>query len=389
MSARRLDVPSRRNRSVWIFLVALAGASLAHGGEDWTQVEEALDSSPFKRGALVIHSGGSQVYLHGFGWWSNRDSADDFNSINVASLSKTITALLAMAVLEDANVDLALGDLAKKYIPDANTLHPYMADGLNFDYDVVTIRHLLSMTTGHDFPSAFPLNPLNCVGNNLISFETCGELTVERQLAAPPGDKFSYSNLQWQILGLVLVRAVNDAYDTTMDFEDIVEEYLTGPAACDWDDTVVTPTNNEWPAGGFETDLEEGGLLAEVLLDGTCGPADSHVLLSASARAAMRVDQVRMTYGIDPDPNGTEVVNNPSADDRGYGLGLWNNDFTGRDYPQDAFMGIGAWGAIAFFYPDGNWSAYLHLNDRLLTGYADATVLVDELIPLIDAQLNP
>lgn len=389
MSSSRIGGPMQRVRSLSIFLVGLAGASGAHGDPDWTQVEAALENSPFQRGALVIHSGGNQAYLKGFGWWSNRDSADDFASINVASLSKTFTALVAMAVLEDPNVDLALGDLAKKYVPDANTLHPYMADGLNFNYDVITIRHLLSMTTGHDFPSAFPLNPLNCVGNNLISFETCGEQTVGRQLAATPGVKFSYSNLQWQILGLVLVRAVNDAYDTAMDFEDVVDEYLTGPTACNWDDTIITPSNNEWPAGGFETNLEEGGLLAEALLDGTCGPSDSHVLLSASARAAMRVDQVRMTYGIDPDPTGSEVVNNPSADDRGYGLGLWNNNFTGRDYPQDAFMGIGAWGAIAFFHPDGDWSAYLHLNDRLLTGYADATVLVDELIPLIDAELNP
>ena len=55
------------------------------------------------------------------------------------------------------------------------------------------------------------------------------------------------------------------------------------------------------------------------------------------------------------------------------------------------YLGIGAFGAIAFYAPERDWAAYLHLNDQLLTGYVDATELIimdGGLAELIDDQAD-
>ena len=93
-------------------------------------------------------------------------------------------------------------------------------------------------------------------------------------------------------------------------------------------------------------------------------------------------------------PGDIEVVSTPAKKlDLDFARGLWVYE------PDDTthstiYMGIGAFGAIAFYSPEQNWAAYLHINDQLLTGYVDATELIikeNGLAELIDdeAIANP
>jgi len=380
--------------------LALSSAGPASAAYDWTAVYNAMDASPFQHGAIVIYHKGNEVYRKGFGWWSAKTPTELANlpSINVASLSKTYTAMIAMSVMDDPNVNLDLDDLVKTYVPNANTLHPYKSDGVNFNYDLMTVRHLMSMTAGQDYFTPFPTNLLTCVNNNLFSFNTCGENMVKRQLQAGPGTKFAYSSAPWQILGLVLVRAVNQGYGVNLDFEGVVAKYLTGSGACNLAKTRITPNNNEWPAGGFENDLIDGGKLAQAMLSRTCG--SGHTIMSATARAQMELDHMHDYYAVCSDAPGStdpcdasDYVFNPAPDNRGYGLGLFLNNQTKltngtptTSPNENVWLGVGAWGATLFYSPDGQWAAYLHLDDHLLSGVPDSITLTEQLIPLIDAQ---
>lgn len=384
-------------------LGGLAVAGTASAQYDWSDVKDALDNSPFLHGALIVYHKGEERYRTGFGWWDSYDdeALADVAAINVASLSKTFTAALAMTVMEDPNVDLSLDDLVKDHIPNALSLNNNRDIDGNYVYDLMTVDHLISMTSGHRYFLPWPTNPLTCVNNPLFAFETCGENMVSGNLAKPPGlfinyfyspgEAFSYSSAAWQILGLILVRAVNDAYSASYDFEQVLELYLTGEGACDLQKTAVKPANNEWPAGGFENDLIDGGALAQALLSGECG--DNHQLLSAASRSKMQEDTKRFT---------TATANNPDSTGLSYGRGQWlyyeDDDPCGpTEDPCTkqvlSYMGVGAWGSITFHSPDGDWAAYLHLNDHmphlqhgLAPGYVDAVELAKELTALIDSQ---
>lgn len=361
-------------------------------GYDWTKVDDALDSSPFLKGALMIYHKGTVVYRSGFGLWNNYDQCSEFQTlpaINVASLSKTYSAALAMAVIDDPNVGMSLADLVKDHIPNATSLNAsvYWDEQANSPgglvYDVMTIGDLLSMTTGHDFFLPWPTNLFACINNPLISFEKCGEEMVERDIEESPGhvgyvyqpgSAFGYSAAPWQILGLALTNAVNEAYGSNFDLEGVLSRYLTGASACNLPETRITPANNEWMAGGVEIDFLDGAKFAQTLLSGKCDD-NRHTLLSAAAMAAMRESTM-------PDA----IVYNPDSTGLGYARGLWIYDADPSEPGFSSFLGIGAWGAIAFFSPDSDWAAYLHLNDHVPSGFVDATELAKELTALITEQ---
>lgn len=378
-------------------------------GYDWSAVESALDASPFLQGALIIYHKGEVVYWSGFKGWSGDDTCPEMldHNFNVASLSKTMTAAITLSEIDDSTIGLSLNDLVKEHIPNATTLNTSQYDdGVGppeqgeLVYDHMTIDHLMSMTTGHDPIQAFPLNPLSCINNTVpllgFDFETCGEAMVERAIvedADPnndpdyvfkPGDAFSYGPMAWQILGLASLNVHNVSYNESLTFTELVEHYLTGPTACDLPNTVITPAGNEWPAGGFETDLFDGGIFAQALLSGQC---NGQTLLMPSSLDDMRVTRAPLNSS----PEDIEVVSTPAKKlDLDYARGLWVYEPENTDLSK-LYLGVGAFGAIAFFSPERDWAAYIHLNDQLLTGYVDATELIildGGLGELIDTQAN-
>lgn len=388
---------------------AFIAAGSAHAEYDWSDINIALEDSPFLRGALVIYHKGQIVHRTGFGTWSDYTQAelDALPPVNVASLSKTFTAALAMAIDEDETVDFSLNDLVKDHIENATSLNTNKIDATTLAYDVMTIDHLITMTSSHDYFSPWPTNLLTCVGNPFYSFETCGENMVKKDLiktgpfssyVVEPGTMFGYSSAPWQILGLVLVNAVNESHATSLDFETIVEDYVTGESACNFEHTTVTPANNEWPAGGFDTDFTDGGKLAQALLSGECG--DDHQLLSSASQTAMETNTMPGEINYNPDTTGLlygrgQFIYDPQCNQDENPACPTEQEVTcqagaepGCATSMAIFMGVGAWGAATFYSRDNDWAAYLHVNDHLLTGYADAVALAKALTSLIDAQAD-
>ena len=368
-----------------IFSAALAGAAPAAAQYDFTDVKAALDASPFQHGALIIYHKGDEVYRTGFGWWDGYSDSQLANlpAINVASLSKTFTAALAMTIIEDTTVGLSLNDLVKDHITNATTLNTNKINATTFAYDVMKVDNLITMTSSHNYFLPWPTNLLTCINNPLFAFNTCGENMVKKNLektgifatyVIPPGTAFGYTSASWQILGLVLLNAVNNAYSSSLDFEALLDQYLTGENACDLQKTIITTANNEWPAGGIETDLIDGGKFAQALLSGECG--DNHTLLSSASQTAMETNTMP-----------SETIYNPDTTGLGYGRGQFIYEPTGTT-SSEIFIGAGAWGATVFYSRDNDWAAYLHLDDHLLSGYEDALDLGEALVPLIDDQAD-
>lgn len=379
---------------------AFLGAMFAADGAlayDWASVDAALEASSFDQGALVVnYDGGPVEYAKGFGNWTSygpeavlgENLAEGTNPVDdpiiVYSLSKTFAAVAVIAAIEDPAVSGLDYDTSIKTL--INDVSPAVHAGMR-------VSHLLSMTNGQNSPLlVYPTNILTCINNPLFAFETCGKNVSNTPQAYnthtlnlfdryAPGQAFSYGAVPWQYLGLAALRAVNASLSTDMSFTAMVRHYLSsaGDADCDFDDTSITPSGNEWVAGGFYTNPKDGAALAEILRTGKCGERQ---ILPVAALEAMRANVGISALYEEYNPDNSV----PPLD---YGMGLWISDARNQTGAivspdvtnDDLYLGIGADGAVVFFSPASLWSAYLHVSKSL--SYQDAVNLAISLAPLI------
>jgi CubicO group peptidase (beta-lactamase class C family) len=112
----------------------------------------------------------------------------------IYSMSKTITALAIHQLIENGKI--ALADPAIKYLPDI----PYG--------DQVTIRHLLSQTSG--IPNPIPLKWVHLVEEHSTFDEYSSlqkVLSENPKLDFIPGKKYRYSNISYWLLGRIIEKA--------------------------------------------------------------------------------------------------------------------------------------------------------------------------------------
>jgi len=115
--------------------------------------------------------------------------------VDVASVSKQFTAFSIMLLVEDGS--LSLDDDVRKHIPELP------------DYDVpITLRHLLTHTSGlREWIQLLHLSGYE-IGGDIISRDHVFNLMVnQKALNFLPGEKFSYTNSGYDLLGIVVERA--------------------------------------------------------------------------------------------------------------------------------------------------------------------------------------
>ena len=168
--------------------------------------------------SVDLVAGGKVIYAKGHGVRNiETQSPVTANSIfHTASVSKLFTALAIMELMADGK--LALSDKVTQVVPKLK----YKDDRLNS----VTIQQLLDHTSG-----------LPDVGNYHwdYAYEADSSLRLyfeNRRLKtySEPGTKFRYSNLGYDLLGLVVEQVANRS------FEDFVKERILSPAGVEASD---------------------------------------------------------------------------------------------------------------------------------------------------------
>lgn len=143
-------------------------------------------------GVMVINNGEVIVerYAHGF---SRNDRWTSF------SVAKSFTATLAGAALADGSLK-SLDDLVIDYVPELN----------GSAYDGVTIRHLLTMTSGVYWNEDYT-DPKSHVADMALGAgdSSRDQLDVLKSLPrfAKPGSTFDYRTGESNLLGIVIMRA--------------------------------------------------------------------------------------------------------------------------------------------------------------------------------------
>jgi CubicO group peptidase (beta-lactamase class C family) len=135
----------------------------------------------------------------------------------IASMTKPMTAMGVMMLVEEGKVKL--DDPLEKYVPEFKGIQLKTAQGLVAPKRIVTVKDLLTHTSGIDTTTA---TPANTPVDTLPLSEMCVAY-AKKPLTDQPGAKWSYNNNGINLLGRIIEVASGKPY------ADFMEERLFEP----------------------------------------------------------------------------------------------------------------------------------------------------------------
>src|SRR5690625_2233064 len=127
-------------------------------------------------------------------YWRKYDEAAIVPSF---SMAKSITSILVGIAIDEGLIK-SVNEPITNYVPELK----------ENGFDVVTIEHLLQMTSGIKFNESY-YNPFGDAASFYYGTDLRKEIS-KMKLEREPGEKFRYSSGDTQLLGLVLERALKD-----------------------------------------------------------------------------------------------------------------------------------------------------------------------------------
>lgn len=196
-----------------ILLITSVNVSAQNKQKELDYYFSALSQNQQFNGNVLIAENGKIIYEKAFGYadFATKKPSAVNASFPGASITKTITATAVLQLVEKGK--LKLTDYVFTILPE-------------FPYHDVTIRQLLSHTAGlpiYDtlfFPQ-LPNNP-NAVFENKDIIPAC--ISQKEPLIFKPGEDFSYNNVNYNILALVVEKI------SGMDFQSYLKKNIFEPA---------------------------------------------------------------------------------------------------------------------------------------------------------------
>ena len=166
--------------------------------------------------SIAIARNGKLVYAKGFGY-ANKETGEimqPYHMLRIASVSKLITAVAVMKLLENGQINLNQKVFGKKGILN----EPIYPEYLDQRVEDITVKHLLNHSAGwttrwgdHLFMHQ---SIARQIGKNLpISNDDIICFALSKRLHFNPGSRSSYNNLGFTILEKVIERQTGKSYE--------------------------------------------------------------------------------------------------------------------------------------------------------------------------------
>src|SRR5215208_1814369 len=130
----------------------------------------------------------------------------------IGSTTKSFTALAVMQLVEDGEVELDAP--IQRYLPWFRVADPQASAQ-------ITVRHLLNQTSG--LPQLSGLRLLADFDDSPDASERQARALSTLELTRPAGSKFEYSNMNYNLLGLIIEAASGESY------EDYIQNHIFAP----------------------------------------------------------------------------------------------------------------------------------------------------------------
>jgi D-alanyl-D-alanine carboxypeptidase len=268
----------------WAAFDASLASSVLGGGSDAVSVAVSIDGD-------IVHESAMGTRVP-----DTSDGVETTDKFRIASISKTISAITALQLVEEGLV--GLDDPVGNIVAEAVGV-PAPSAGVG----ELTLRRLLTHTSGFaQYESVF-------FRNQVASCEEAAAVGLTRSLQGPG---FRYSNMNFCVLGLLIEQL------TGQDYEQAVYERLLTPLGISG--MRLAPTHDPGPGEAVHRSV----------------PARNYmeVLGAAGAWVASPSDLVKIFDSLDPTTPGWKpldaetvaamktAVNDPLTPDRGYGMGV-------------------------------------------------------------------
>lgn len=213
-------------------------------------IEDFMADWDIPGGTVALARNGKLIYARAFGY-ADQDLSElvqPYHMFRIASVSKPITAVAIMKMVEDGEINLSDQVFGVGGIFESNTY--FMESDITDDriYDI-TVQQLLEHTAGWNSgidcvpnpttpytfdwnncsPISFPLHVTYTLGEeNPVSEEALIRFLLQKGLNDDPGTIYNYSNIGYLILGKIIEEK------SGMLYEDWVRENVLAPAGiCD------------------------------------------------------------------------------------------------------------------------------------------------------------
>jgi CubicO group peptidase (beta-lactamase class C family) len=191
------------------------------------EVSQFMQKWNLPGGSVAVIKDGRLIYARGFGEAEKSNPVMPDHLFRIASLSKPVTAMAVMKLVEDGLLRpdaLVFGEQGILNIPEYSAIKDDRVK-------LITVRHLLEHTAGWN-------REVNPIGDPMFnSIKIAREMHVEAPANSPaiiqymlsqpldfePGAQFSYSNIGYSIIGRVIERV------TGLPYEDYVYQHILQP----------------------------------------------------------------------------------------------------------------------------------------------------------------
>jgi CubicO group peptidase (beta-lactamase class C family) len=184
-----------------------------------------------KGASVAVTKDGRLVYAKGFGYAveETAEKVEPGHVFRVASLSKLITAVAIMRLVEEEKISLE----SRVFGPEGILSSDLFSDYRDRRIEKITVQHLLEHKAGWSKYYGDPVFMPHVVARKMkvslpVKEEDVVSYALTRKLNYTPGSKYVYSNLGYLVLGLVIEEV------TGMGYEDYVKLSMLNPLGI-WD----------------------------------------------------------------------------------------------------------------------------------------------------------
>lgn len=181
-----------------------------------TRFQNFLDYWNIKGASVAVAKDGKLVYARGFGSadLANSTPMEPYHLMRVASVSKLITAVAVMKLVEAGKLSLESKVFGRNGILN---MDPYL-DYSDANVEDITVRNLLNHSGGWSTRYGDPLFCLSALAADNgyaqpLSSEDVIAIMLKKRLHFKPGTSSQYSNLGFVILGKVIEKASGIGYE--------------------------------------------------------------------------------------------------------------------------------------------------------------------------------
>ena len=180
-------------------------------------VEEFMKERNVPGGALAVARNGKLIYARGYGWADReaKSAVKPDSLFRIASLTKPITGVAVMKLVEDGNLIL------DAEVFDLLSLGAQLPEGTTLDdrWKRITLRHLLHHAAGWDRDkSGDPMFKSREISKSLGAEPPATPAQIIRWMLGKPLDfdpsaRYAYSNFGYCLLGRVIEKVTGQTYE--------------------------------------------------------------------------------------------------------------------------------------------------------------------------------